>query len=100
MKYFGLFAFGLVLCGGASAADDWQARIWASTCYSCHGPEGRSEGGMPAIHGLSADAIVESMTQFKNGGLRGTVMDRHARGYSDEQIRRIAEALVAEGSKP
>ena len=83
----------LVLVPSAYAEKDWQAVNWASACFSCHGPDGRSDGGMPAIAGLSADGIYRAMTDFKSGARSATVMHRHARGYTDEQLRRIADAI-------
>lgn len=97
MKRAGLLLLGALLYGGVAVAEDWEAQVWASTCFACHGPEGRSEGGMPALKGLSAEAIHESMLQFRSGVRRATVMDRHAKGYTEEQIRRIADALGRNG---
>lgn len=84
-------------CGHVYAQPDPQAVVWASACFSCHGPEGRSEGGMPPLAGMSADALYKAMTEFRSGARPATVMHQHARGYTDEQLRRISDAL---GSTP
>ena len=91
-----LFA-GLGLAPHVYAEQDWQAINWASACFSCHGPDGRSEGGMPAIAGLSAEGIYRAMVGFKSGARSATVMHRHASGYTDEQLRRIADVLGSDG---
>lgn len=92
-RYIIVLLTALGLTPNAYAEQDWQAINWASACFSCHGPEGRSEGGMPAIAGLSADGIYRAMIDFKSGTRPATVMHRHASGYTDEQLRRIADVL-------
>lgn len=77
----------------ANAQADPQAVVWASACFSCHGPDGRSEGGMPPLAGMTADAVLEAMIEFRSGERPATVMHQHARGYTEEQLRRIADAL-------
>lgn len=77
----------------ASDREDFQAVVWASACFSCHGPEGRSEGGMPPLASLPADIIYKTMNDFRSGARPATVMHQHARGYTDEQLRRIADVL-------
>ncbi len=76
--------------GAASAAEDVPARTWAAACAACHGPEGRSEGGMPSIAGRPTQELYNLLLEFKNGKREATVMHQHARGYSDDQLRRIA----------
>ena len=77
----------------ASANEDYQAEIWASACFACHGPEGRSDGGMPTLAGLSADGMYRMLLDFRSGERRATVMHHHTRGYSEQQLRRIADIL-------
>ncbi len=92
-RYIIVLFTALGLAPNAHAEQDWQAMNWASACFSCHGPDGRSEGGMPAIAGLSSDGVYRAMVDFKSGARSATVMHRHANGYTDEQLRRIAEVL-------
>jgi cytochrome c553 len=97
MRRYAIVVFAATVLGfaqNAHALNDWQATNWASACFSCHGPDGRSEGGMPAIASLSADVIYRAMIDFKSGARSATVMHRHARGYTDEQLRRIADAIA------
>ncbi len=88
-----LLAAGLGLSFPLLAQDDHKAEAWASACFACHGPDGRSDGGMPALAGQSADGIYRALIDFKSGKRAATVMHRHAQGYSDEQLRRIADVL-------
>ncbi|HEX7812819.1 MAG TPA: c-type cytochrome [Burkholderiales bacterium] len=90
----------LVLLAGMavpiSAAEDANGRSWAATCTGCHGPNGHSEGGMPNLAGLQKAYIVNAMREFKAGTRQATVMHQHAKGYTDEQVERIAEFFAAQ----
>jgi cytochrome c553 len=52
---------------------------------------GRSPGAIPPIAGKSAEYLREALESFRSGEREATVMGRHATGYSDEEIRQIAE---------
>ena len=66
-----------------------------ASCAGCHGPDGKSPGAIPSIAGLSAEHISVSLQEFRSGARPATVMGRHAKGYSDEDIAQIAEFLGA-----
>lgn len=76
---------GLALAGIAGAADIHTKAI-ASTCMSCHGPGGKSLGAVPSLAGLDKDYFVKSMKDFKSGARTGTIMKRHASGYTDAEF--------------
>ena len=100
----GDIVFAALLFAGASvsafAADNnINGRSWAATCTGCHGTNGHSEGGMPLLAGLDKAYIVNAMKEFKAGTKPATVMHQHAKGYSDEQIERIAEFFSAQSLK-
>ena len=78
------------------AADDVNARNWAATCTGCHGTNGHSAGGIPSVAGLDKAYIVNVMQEYKTGKRAATVMHQHAKGYSDEQIERIAAFFAAQ----
>lgn len=67
----------------------------AATCANCHGTMGISvpRVDIPKIHSLSADMIYDQMMGFKSGKRSGTIMPQLAKGYTDEQIKIIAEVL-------
>jgi len=71
-------------------ADDTAARSLAATCTGCHGTNGVSAGGIPTIAGVEKERIVALMKEFKDGKRAATVMQQHAKGYTDEQIDAIA----------
>jgi cytochrome c553 len=69
---------------------------WAATCTGCHGTNGHSQGGIPGLAGLQKQYIVDAMREFKAGTRSATVMHQHAKGYTDEQVDRIAEFFAAQ----
>ena len=76
---------GLALSGLAGAADT-HTRLLASTCMSCHGPGGKSQGNIPSLVALDKDHFVKLMQGFKAGTRSATIMKRHASGYTDDEI--------------
>jgi len=65
--------------------------VLSLSCSSCHGTDGKSVGIIPPIYGRSAAYIENAMLAFKSGARYSTVMSRHAKGYTDDEIRLIAE---------
>lgn len=82
--------FTLVALSGASDAADRHTEVIASTCMSCHGPEGRSLGEIPKLTGLSKTEFVQALRDFKSGARPATIMRRQANGYSDAEIEALA----------
>ena len=64
-------------------------RLLASQCAQCHGTDGISVSGIESLAGES-DEILEEMFEMKRS-TRNRVMHLQAKGYSDEQIRQIAD---------
>ena len=85
-------ALPVVLCPPliAQGTELTRGAMLAVSCAGCHGPDGRSPGAIPAIAGKSADYIEQAMKDFRSGKRESTVMGRHARGYSDAEIKLIA----------
>lgn len=69
--------------------------LMARNCYTCHGPQGVSAGPMPPLKGLPADYIVQAMVEFKADKRPGTIMNRIAKGYSDENTRLLADYIAS-----
>lgn len=98
-----LLLTGIAFVHGARAQDrDDHARSLAATCANCHGVDGRSAGGMPSIAGLSREALVKAMQDFRSGARPATVMHQLAKGYTDEDVAMIADWLARSprGAKP
>ena len=87
----------LALAAAPGAAQGPEAaRSLAATCFTCHGPDGRSVGGVPpSLAGRDKAALLKAMQEFKAGTRPSTVMHQHASGYTDEQLDRIAGYFTA-----
>ncbi|MDO5648206.1 c-type cytochrome [Paracoccus sp. (in: a-proteobacteria)] len=75
----------------AQDIDAATAQVLAGPCASCHGPDGRSPGAIPSIAGMDADEMRTRLMGFRDGSVASTVMGRHMRGYSPEQIDALAQ---------
>ncbi len=73
------------------AADITPGMMLSHSCAACHGTQGKSPGAIPSINGKSVKFIFESLKAFKADTRPSTVMGRHAKGYTDEELQRIAE---------
>lgn len=62
----------------------------ASSCAACHGSQGNSVGGTSVLAGLDASHFVLQMLAFRNGSRSSTVMHRHAKGLTVEEINDLA----------
>lgn len=84
-----LWALGLVAAGAGAGQPD--ASMLAYTCAGCHGTHGSSWGpATPTIAGMSEDHFIESMRAFREQERPATIMDRIARGYTEEEVRLMA----------
>ncbi|MXQ14527.1 c-type cytochrome [Microvirga makkahensis] len=65
----------------------------ASTCSGCHGSGASASApgsAVPALQGQEPEAITAAMQAFRTGRREATVMDRIAKGFTDEETRAIA----------
>ncbi|WP_417284173.1 c-type cytochrome [Comamonas sp.] len=66
--------------------------VLAASCANCHGPDGRSTGGIPSLRGVGEAHLLQRLQAFKAGTAKdATVMTRLAKGYDDEQIKALAQ---------
>jgi sulfide dehydrogenase cytochrome subunit len=66
----------------------------AATCTGCHGPAGQSAGAIPSIHGRAEADLLQAMLDFKNDRRPATMMNRHAKGFSDEELAALAREIA------
>ena len=85
---------GLLATGQSQADELSRGAMLSAACDSCHGTDGNSPGSIPSISNRSADDILTALTGFRSGERTATIMDRHVRGYTDEELRLIAEHLA------
>ena len=81
----------LVLCAGASGALAQTAPPGALACGGCHG----APGAVPPLQRRGAVEITEAMQAFRSGARPATVMDRIAKGLSDDESKAIADWWAA-----
>jgi cytochrome c553 len=80
----------VALAGTALAVSDGPPP-GASSCSGCHAADKRVDTAVPTLIGRTATDLVAQMQAFKSGQKPGTVMDRIAKGFSDAEIRAIAD---------
>jgi len=68
----------------------------AASCSGCHPTSPKVETRVPRLAGRKPDDIVAAMQAFRSRQKPATVMDRIAKGFSDEEIRAIADWLGAQ----
>ena len=81
----------------ANAAKDLHTRSLAATCANCHGTDGRTVPGsaIPSLVGMPKNYMVLQMKAFKEGTRPATVMHQLSKGFTDEQVDRIADYFAA-----
>ena len=65
--------------------------VLAASCFSCHGPNGASTSAMPALDKMGASVITSVLKAFRSGDAQGTVMNRIAKGYTDDEIAALGQ---------
>jgi sulfide dehydrogenase cytochrome subunit len=100
-----LFSHLLLLGGVATAspalfAGTPSGATLGGTCAACHGYNGSSVGIIPSIAGNAVDYFVDTMEAFKSGERKSTVMGRVAKGYTSEEIKKMAEFFASKPSLP
>jgi sulfide dehydrogenase cytochrome subunit len=68
----------------------------AAACSGCHGAGSGAATKVPPLVGQDPGAIVAAMRDFRSGKRPATVMDRIAKGFSDEETGAIAAWLAAQ----
>ena len=82
----------------AADTDPNAGRFIAANCANCHGTNGASIGGMPALAGRSSDELMRILREFRDGRRPATIMHQLARGYNDAQLRAASNYFAAQKS--
>lgn len=90
MKTVIFTACAALLCVPGLVGADQRAYMLTSSCAACHGPDGKSPGAIPTLTGKDKAYIVDALREFRADQRPATMMNRLAKGYSDEEIDIIA----------
>ena len=66
----------------------------AASCSGCHATGAVPASPVSRLYGRNAGDIMTAMTGFRDGSLPATVMNRIAKGFSDDELRAIAAWLA------
>ena len=81
----------LVVMLPATALADPTAQALSFTCAGCHGTDGSSVGpSSPSIAAMDPQVFIDAMKGYKADQRNSTIMNRIAKGYTDEQIEGMA----------
>lgn len=104
VKRSGALAFALtMICSGmpvlAEESNASVGRNHAAACAGCHGTNGASVSGIPALAGMPKERLIQSLKDFRTGSRPATIMHRVAMAYNDAQTSLLAGYFAAQKSK-
>jgi cytochrome c553 len=88
-------AFLALLCSAAPVAAQTVTPAGAAACSGCHPKAGPAVAAVQPLAGRNPEEVVAAMQAFRKGERAATVMDRIAKGFSDEETRAIAAWVSA-----
>jgi cytochrome subunit of sulfide dehydrogenase len=68
----------------------------AASCSGCHTSGAAAASSVSRLYGRDAGDIMTAMAGFRDGSAPATVMNRIAKGFSDDELRAIAAWLAAQ----
>lgn len=74
----------------ASEYDPIKGEMLSLSCSSCHGTDGKSEAITPYIAGMGKTSMYQILLDYKNGKRTETMMQKHVKGFTDEELEQIA----------
>jgi len=85
-------SLGGLVTSQSALAEVTRGQLMAETCLACHGSVGSGPNDtIPSLaNGYPRQLMIQNMKAFRDGTRAATVMNRHARGYSDEEIELLA----------
>ena len=70
--------------------DPVKGEMLSLSCASCHGTNGKSEAITPYIAGMGKANMYQILLDFKSGKRTETMMQKHVKGFRDEELEQIA----------
>ena len=80
----------LVAAVPAAVAVPVEPPAGAASCSGCHPASAKADSPVSRLAGLDRQAIASALLAFRSGQRPATVMDRIAKGFTDEEIQAIA----------
>lgn len=101
----GAWCAGLALAAAVAvpvaAQDAAQPRGLVAACFTCHGTDGHSAGGVPpSLAGQNRDLLLQAMKAFRDGKRPATIMHQQAKGYTDRELEIIATYFANVKARP
>lgn len=90
MKKIALLLVFLYSLTYAAEYDPTRGEMLSLSCVSCHGTDGKSEAITPYIAGMGKASLYQILLDYKNGKRVETMMQKHAKGFTDEELEQIA----------
>jgi sulfide dehydrogenase cytochrome subunit len=84
-----LLILGIAVLAWPASAAPPPGRLLAAQCAQCHGTDGNADG-FDRIAGRPAGDLYNDLLEMKRRPVE-TIMGRQARGYTDAQLRAIAD---------
>ena len=82
-------AIGIASIAAAAVASA-ERPAGAASCSGCHPASARVTSPVPRLAGLDRAMIARAMQDFRSGQRPATVMDRIAKGFTDDEIQALA----------
>jgi sulfide dehydrogenase cytochrome subunit len=79
-----------VILTSAPVAYTADAPLGAASCSGCHAASANVQTPVPPLNGRPAAETMSQMAEFKSGARKGTIMDRIAKGFTEDETRAIA----------
>jgi len=90
MKKIALLLVFLYSLTYAAEYDPIRGQMLSLSCASCHGTDGKSEAITPYIAGMGKASLYQILLDYKNGKRVETMMQKHSKGFTDEELEQIA----------
>jgi cytochrome subunit of sulfide dehydrogenase len=93
MKTTAFLLFAGMISGTASAQEGTP--LLAQSCAGCHGQSGEGVGTIARIAGYDRTAFITIWEEFRNDERPATIMNRIARGYTEEEVAILADYFAS-----
>lgn len=91
----GALSTSLLASDAVYDAERQAIEVLAGGCAGCHGTDGQLDGLVPALSGRSAQELENQLIRFRNDEVFATVMNRIAGGFTEDELRRLAQHFSA-----